>query len=252
MPGSAPPEGPGRSPSGAGIVARVFERFTDRARSVLVLAQEEARLLRHSYIGTEHILLGLILEGEGVAATALASLGITLEAVRGEVEEMVGAVDETTELAPGGSPPFTPRSKKVLELSLREALHLGHNYIGTEHILLGIIREGDGVAAQVLPRLGVDLGVARRRITAIMAGGPIGMEATSAGKGSVVTHFTNVERPNTEPRCPQCRADLADGTRFRTILVQPDATEGEKDPLLTRVVYCRRCGVSLHVFMPGP
>ncbi len=124
---------------------KVFERFTDRARRVVVLAQEEARLLNHNYIGTEHILLGLIHEGEGVAAKALESLGISLEAVRSQVEEIIGQGGSS----PSGHIPFTPRAKKVLELSLREALQLGHNYIGTEHILLGLIREGEGVAAQV-------------------------------------------------------------------------------------------------------
>ena len=124
----------------------MFERFTDRARRVVVLAQEEARMLNHNYIGTEHILLGLIHEGEGVAAKALESLGISLDAVRQQVEEIIGQGQQ----APSGHIPFTPRAKKVLELSLREALQLGHNYIGTEHILLGLIREGEGVAAQVL------------------------------------------------------------------------------------------------------
>ena len=128
----------------------MFERFTDRARRVLVLAQEEARLLNHSFIGTEHILLGLIHEGEGVAAKALESLGISLEAVREKVEETIGLAGT----APTGSPPFTPRAKKVLELSLREALQLGHSYIGTEHMLLGLVREGEGVAATVLRQPG--------------------------------------------------------------------------------------------------
>ena len=128
----------------------MFERFTDRARRVVVLAQEEARMLSHNYIGTEHILLGLIHEGEGVAAKALESLDIPLEAVRAQVEEIIGQGQQ----APSGHIPFTPRAKKVLELSLREALQLGHSYIGTEHILLGLIREGEGVAAQVLQKLG--------------------------------------------------------------------------------------------------
>jgi len=131
----------------------LFERFTDRARRVVVLAQEEARLLNHNYIGTEHILLGLIHEGEGVAAKALESLGISLEAVRAQVEEIIGHGGQ----APSGHIPFTPRAKKVLELSLREALQLGHNYIGTEHILLGLIREGEGLAAQVIVGAGVSL-----------------------------------------------------------------------------------------------
>ena len=130
----------------------MFERFTDRARRVVVLAQEEARLLNHNYIGTEHILLGLIHEGEGVAAKALESLSISLEAVRSQVEDIIGQGGSS----PSGHIPFTPRAKKVLELSLREALQLGHNYIGTEHILLGLIREGEGVAAQVLVKLGAD------------------------------------------------------------------------------------------------
>ena len=128
----------------------MFERFTDRARRVVVLAQEEARHLDHNYIGTEHILLGLIHEREGVAAQSLEALGISLEGVRAQVVEIVGHGSD----APSGHIPFTPRAKKVLELSLREALSLGHNYIGTEHILLGLIREGGGVAAQVLVKLG--------------------------------------------------------------------------------------------------
>src|SRR5690625_4953751 len=128
----------------------MFERFTDRARRVVVLAQEEARMLNHNYIGTEHILLGLIHEGDGVAAKALESLNISLEAVRAQVQEIIGEGQQ----APTGHIPFTPRAKKVLELSLREALQLGHNYIGTEHILLGLIREGEGIAAQVLTKLG--------------------------------------------------------------------------------------------------
>ncbi|MCH2625895.1 MAG: ATP-dependent Clp protease ATP-binding subunit [Acidimicrobiales bacterium] len=144
----------------------MFERFTDRARRVVVLAQEEARLLNHNYIGTEHILLGLIHEGEGVAAKALESLGISLEAVRGQVEEIIGQGGSS----PSGHIPFTPRAKKVLELSLREALQLGHNYIGTEHILLGLIREGEGVAAQVLVKLGADLSRVRQQVIQLLSG----------------------------------------------------------------------------------
>ncbi|MCC5954330.1 MAG: ATP-dependent Clp protease ATP-binding subunit [Acidimicrobiia bacterium] len=144
----------------------MFERFTDRARRVVVLAQEEARLLNHNYIGTEHILLGLIHEGEGVAAKALESLGISLEAVRSAVEEIIGQGGSS----PSGHIPFTPRAKKVLELSLREALQLGHNYIGTEHILLGLIREGEGVAAQVLVKLGADLSRVRQQVIQLLSG----------------------------------------------------------------------------------
>ena len=154
----------------------MFERFTDRARRVVVLAQEEARMLNHNYIGTEHILLGLIHEGEGVAAKALESLGISLEAVRQQVEEIIGQGQQ----APSGHIPFTPRAKKVLELSLREALQLGHNYIGTEHILLGLIREGDGVAAQVLVKLGADLNRVRQQVIQLLHGYQ-GKEPASAG-----------------------------------------------------------------------
>ncbi len=158
----------------------MFERFTDRARRVVVLAQEEARLLNHNYIGTEHILLGLIHEGEGVAAKALESLGISLEKVRQQVEEIIGAGQSP----PSGHIPFTPRAKKVLELSLREALQLGHNYIGTEHILLGLIREGEGVAAQVLVKLGADLGRVRQQVIQLLSGysGQKG-EPAAAGTG---------------------------------------------------------------------
>ncbi len=145
----------------------MFERFTDRARRVVVLAQEEARLLSHNYIGTEHILLGLISEREGIAAKTLERLGISLEAVRDKVDSIIG---EGGPGAPSGHIPFTPRAKKVLELSLREALQLGHNYIGTEHILLGLIREGEGVGATVLMNLGADLTAVRHEVIQQLAG----------------------------------------------------------------------------------
>jgi ATP-dependent Clp protease ATP-binding subunit ClpA len=151
----------------------MFERFTDRARRVVVLAQEEARLLNHNYVGTEHLLLGLIHEGQGVAAKALESLGIRLEAVRAQVEEIIGQGQG----APTGHVPFTPRAKKVLELSLRESKQLGHDYIGTEHILLGLIREGEGVAAQVLVRLGADLSRTRGQVIGLLSGSTGGVEA---------------------------------------------------------------------------
>src|SRR6201989_1770640 len=157
----------------------MFERFTDRARRVVVLAQEEARMLNHNYIGTEHILLGLIHEGEGVAAKSLESLGISLEGVRSQVEEIIGQGQQ----APSGHIPFTPRAKKVLELSLREALQLGHNYIGTEHILLGLIREGEGVAAQVLVKLGADLNRVRQQVIQLLSGYQ-GKEPAAGGAAS--------------------------------------------------------------------
>ncbi len=155
----------------------MFERFTDRARRVVVLAQEEAKMLNHNYIGTEHILLGLIHEGEGVAAKALESLGISLDAVREQVTDIIG----TGQQQPTGHIPFTPRAKKVLELSLREALQLGHNYIGTEHILLGLIREGEGVAAQVLVKLGADLNRVRQTVIQLLSGYQSGKEAVAVG-----------------------------------------------------------------------
>ncbi|MHA7127899.1 ATP-dependent Clp protease ATP-binding subunit [Janibacter indicus] len=158
----------------------MFERFTDRARRVVVLAQEEARLLNHNYIGTEHILLGLIHEGEGVASKALESLGVSLDAVREQVQDIIGPGQQ----APSGHIPFTPRAKKVLELSLREALQLGHNYIGTEHILLGLIREGEGVAAQVLVKLGADLGRVRQTVIQLISGYQGGKEGQAAGVGA--------------------------------------------------------------------
>ena len=157
----------------------MFERFTDRARRVVVLAQEEARLLNHNYIGTEHILLGLIHEGEGVAARGIESLGISLDSVRSQVVEIIGQGQQS----PSGHIPFTPRAKKVLELSLREALQLGHNYIGTEHILLGLIREGEGVAAQVLQKLGADLPKVRQTVIQLLSGVSGDEPAQSGGGG---------------------------------------------------------------------
>jgi ATP-dependent Clp protease ATP-binding subunit ClpC len=161
----------------------MFERFTDRARRVVVLAQEEARHLHHDYIGTEHLLLGLIHEGEGVAARALESLGISLEAVRAQVTEIIGQGQS----APTGHIPFTPRAKKVLELSLREALELGHNYIGTEHILLGLLREGEGVAAQILVRLGADRDRVREQVIQLLSGYTGSVEA---GARTRLVHMT--------------------------------------------------------------
>ena len=238
-----------RGPTQAGrrgcILDGVFERFTDRARSVLVLAQEEARLLNHSFIGTEHILLGLLHEGDGVGARALQSLGITLEAVRVKVEETIGMAGTT----PGGSPPFTPRAKKVLELSLREALQLSHSYIGTEHILLGLVREGEGVAATVLVGLGADLGRVRQTVMQLMSG--YGEEEHSGDP--VPTHSTVASGPSArpEPRCPQCRVGLVEGARFRTIDVPPDEIDDQVEAISIDVVYCSGCGMTLHMFTSG-
>lgn len=189
----------------------MFERFTDRARRVVVLAQEEARMLNHNYIGTEHILLGLIHEGEGVAAKALESLGISLEAVRSQVEEIIGQGQQ----APSGHIPFTPRAKKVLELSLREALQLGHNYIGTEHILLGLIREGEGVAAQVLMKLGADLARVRQQVIQLLSG--------YQGKEPVTTGGPAEGTPSTSLILDQFGRNLTQAAR-----------EGKLDPVIGR------------------
>jgi ATP-dependent Clp protease ATP-binding subunit ClpC len=206
----------------------MFERFTDRARRVVVLAQEEARMLNHNYIGTEHILLGLIHEGEGVAAKALEALGLSLKDVRGEVEEIIGQGQSV----PTGQIPFTPRAKKVLELSLRESLQLGHNYIGTEHILLGLVREGEGVGAQVLQKRGADLDSVRAKVVSLLSGftpgGEIGAEPEV--------------REHDEPLCPRCRRRLAENAAYRVLDVTA-ATEG--DPREVTFAFCRSCGTWL-------
>ncbi|GAA4160773.1 ATP-dependent Clp protease ATP-binding subunit [Gryllotalpicola daejeonensis] len=191
----------------------MFERFTDRARRVVVLAQEEAKMLNHNYIGTEHILLGLIHEGEGVAAKALESLGISLDAVREQVQDIIGQGQQQ----PTGHIPFTPRAKKVLELSLREALQLGHNYIGTEHILLGLIREGEGVAAQVLVKLGADLNRVRQQVIQLLSG--------YQGKEQVQVGGAN------EQQQAQAGSQILD--QFGRNLTQA-AREGKLDPVIGR------------------
>ena len=203
----------------------MFERFTDRARRVTVLAQEEARMLNHDHIGTEHILLGLIREGDGVAAKALESLGISLEAVR----QHVGGITGQGQQAPSGHIPFTPRAKKVLELSLREALQLGHNYIGTEHILLGLIREGEGVAAQVLVKLGADPSRVRQQVNQLLRG--------YQGKEPAAAVAPSETAPSTSLVLDQFGRNLTAGAR-----------EGKLDPVIGREkeiervmqVLCRR------------
>ncbi|MGJ4137916.1 ATP-dependent Clp protease ATP-binding subunit [Corynebacterium evansiae] len=204
----------------------MFERFTDRARRVVVLAQEEARALNHNYIGTEHILLGLIQEGEGVAAKALESMGISLDAVRTEVKDIIG----TGGHPPSGYIPFTPRAKKVLELALREALQLGHKYIGTEHILLGLIREGEGVAAQVLVKLGADLSRVRQQVIQLLSGYEGneeeggGGEPATAGVGS---------SPEGAPSRPGQKSNSLVLDQFGRNLTQA-AKDGKLDPVVGR------------------
>ena len=189
----------------------MFEKFTDKARRVVVLAQEEAKMLNHNYIGTEHLLLGLIHEGEGVAAKALEALGISLDAVREQVQEIIGQGQQ----APTGHIPFTPRAKKVLELSLREALQLGHSYIGTEHLLLGLIREGEGVAAQVLTKLGADTNRVRQQVIQLLSG--------FQGKESV--------QVGGETNAPQKGSQILD--QFGRNLTQA-AADGKLDPVIGR------------------
>ena len=158
----------------------MFERFTERARQVVVLAQEEARTLKHNYIGTEHILLGLLREEEGLAARVLESLDITVERVRAQVVRIVGSGEEVT----SGQIPFTPRAKKVLELALREALSLGHNYIGTEHILLGLVRENEGVAARILLDFDADSEKIRNEVIRMLSGPGGRRQGQGAGAGA--------------------------------------------------------------------
>jgi hypothetical protein len=209
----------------------MFERFTDRARRVLVLAQQEARVLGHNFLGTEHLLLGLIRESDGVAAMALAQLGIRLDDVRERVKETIGPAGSATT----GSPPFTPRAKKVLELSLREALQLGHNYIGTEHILLGLVREGEGVAAQVLVSLGADLARVRQQVVQVL----------SDDAPSLPMEREGIRPQAGAPRCGRCDASLLKSARYRTIEVPPGDDEPQRAPLSAIVLYCAYCGAVL-------
>jgi len=217
----------------------VFERFTDRARRVVVLAQEEARLLNHAHIGTEHLLLGLVSEGEGVAARALAALNITPEAARNEVKLIVGGGSEAP---PQGYIPFTPRAKKALELSLRNALGLGHSFIGTEHILLGLVQEGSeagaGAAARVLHALGAEPDAIRQQVMALISvPGPGGAWSRTASSS---------QDPPTGPLCPQCRA-LTTETANTAALTIP-GPEGVLLPFVA--VYCGMCGAT-YTLLPG-
>ena len=199
----------------------MFERFTDRARRVVVLAQEQTRLLNHTHVGTEHLLLGLLSEGEGVAAQVLESLGISLDSARHKVEERVGR----GESAPQGHIPLTPRAKKALELSLREALQLGHNYIGTEHLLLGLIREEEGVASQVLGELGADLGAVRQGVIEVLRSL---REAPPAGTST----------------CPRCRAPVIANAKVMPLTLGTQAEDQKVDLL---AIYCGRCGNHLAI-----
>jgi ATP-dependent Clp protease ATP-binding subunit ClpC len=206
----------------------VFERFTDRARRVVVLAQEEARTLEHNYIGTEHILLGILHEGEGVASKALETLGVPLDGVRKEIESTIGRGEGPAT----GHVPFTPGAKKVLELSLREALELGHSYIGTEHLLLGLVREGEGVASQVLVKMGAGLEKVREAVVRELSGYATKPEAEPAARTS-----------SEGPLCPRCRKPLAETAAYRVMDVLDAEREGERSTFT--FVFCGGCGTSL-------
>ena len=216
-----------------GTLVGMFERFTDRARRVLVLAQEEARLLNHDFIGTEHLLLGLIHEGDGVAAKALAAAGITLADARRRVEERLGPLHSQD----SHPPQFTERAKKTLESALREALELGHNYVGTEHQLLGLISVSDGAGAHILVGLGADLAVVRQQVLDMLSGVP-----PDALRAAGSTDFVAVTPGMPAPYCGNCRAPLAEWARYVTLAVAPAASEPGGDPLPVTVVYCSRCG----------
>jgi ATP-dependent Clp protease ATP-binding subunit ClpC len=213
----------------------MFERFTHQARQATSLAEDEARLLHHNSIDTAHLLLGLIREGNGVAARALESLGVTLERARLEVGEII---------RPSRSPrvdslPLTPRAKKVLELSHREANQLGHDYVGTEHVLLGLVREGEGVGAQVLVSLRADLSMTRRRV----------MEILLDDRLSETTAVAVVPAPIIDgPRCPGCSQDLE--VAFRVIDATPDSSMTSTEARRLTIVYCRHCGTTLAALDP--
>jgi ATP-dependent Clp protease ATP-binding subunit ClpA len=198
----------------------MFERFTDRARRVIVLAQEEARLLGHDYIGTEHLLLGLAADEEGIATRALAALGIGVETARRDVEEVVGRSDAT----PSGHIPFTPRAKKALESSLREAIDLGHRHIGTEHILLGIVRAHEGGAAQVLAKRGASPEAVRAQVHSLLGAQP---------------------PPEAPPVCVRCGASLIEAVTTTELQVPEHEGDGRLAVVFAR---CARCGAVVGLF----
>jgi ATP-dependent Clp protease ATP-binding subunit ClpA len=229
----------------------MFERFSDPARRVVVLAQEESRMLNHNYIGTEHFLLGLVHEGHGVAAQVLEASGISLESVRDSVMRIIGL----GQTPPTGHIPFTPRAKKVLDLSLREALQLGQNYIGTEHILLGLIREGEGVAAQVLVQLGLDLISARQKVMELLHGSR-SARRTVGSTESFTLHEATVEvgtervlpitLPAAMPLCRGCHVSLEGFLKYRVLDAQEDDGDGIRKVLF---LFCSNCGRAIDDWM---
>jgi ATP-dependent Clp protease ATP-binding subunit ClpC len=232
----------------------VFERFTDRARRVLVLAQEQSRLLNNSATGTEHLLLGLIQERDGVAAKVLASLGVEFDAAQERVLEVsprqteseasMGAGEATDQEAwarmvgssQGGLPAVSPRAKRVLDLSLREAMQLGNNYVGTEHILLGLIQEGEGVGVQVLQSFGIEPSRVRRQVTGLLGG----VEVNVGDEANRFPHRAG------EPKCVGCGADLTKAARYRSMTIP--ATIPHLPPIAVEAVLCDQCGILLAIF----
>jgi len=213
----------------------MFERFTDRARRLVVLAQEEARRLGHNYIGTEHLLLAVVIQDDSVAARVLASFGVNGERVRADVAARVHPGGGS----PQGHVPFTPRAKKVLELSLREAMQLNHNFIGTEHILLGLLREGEGVGAQLLGSYGVDLSTARQRVAEAVpqpSAESVSVSAEAKTQINVVAYRSEEEHP----LCPICSSSLAETLKWRRLTAAGEESERE-----AVVSYCGSCGRAL-------
>lgn len=226
----------------------MFERFTDRARRVVVLAQEESREMGHDHIGTEHLLLALIREEDGIAGRALSEAGITLDAARKQVEAIVGRGEPEPKRRSGKRwrrhVPFTPRSKKTMELALRESLGLGHNYIGTEHLLLGLLSLGEGTGAETLAGLGAEAGPLRESVLGLARTRPEGptpslefretsFEMKEASLGEAAT-----------PRCPQCRSELSETAAVRSMELPLHEGEGTRTVALA---FCRRCGSSLGI-----
>jgi ATP-dependent Clp protease ATP-binding subunit ClpC len=215
----------------------MFERFTDEARRVLVLAQEESRVLGHDFIGTEHLLLGILRHGTGPAPEALIAIGVTLEAARAQVAQTV----RPRGTAPTGSVPFTPRAKKTLELALREALQLGHDHIRTEHLLLGLLDESEGVGTRTLVALDVDLSRLRDDVTS-----RVGRPGGTSGRVWRGTRRVRAQASGTPPLCPSCRAPLEETARYRILDVctaEPD--EPGTASISVTIAYCHRCGVAL-------
>jgi ATP-dependent Clp protease ATP-binding subunit ClpC len=222
----------------------MFERMTERSRSVLKLALEEARQLNHDFLGTEHLLMGMLREGEGVAAQVLQSLGVAPEAVRQRIVDTV--VPARLDSPPEGNwRTFTPRAKKVLELSLREALQLGHTFVGTEHLLLGMVREGEGVGMQVLASLGVEGPPIRQGVMQLLSGRLVQVSGETSGTAPM----------RSEPSCHGCGSDLASVARYRAMEIPPAtvmaSTTSEPTPIVVNAVFCSRCGRLLEM-IPKP